>query len=169
MIQNLLDISKADEGKLEPKAHDLDLAPLVASVLDELGVTARAYEVTLRSDVSTPRVRADEPLLRRALANLVENAVRHAPSGTEVRVSASATGDAVEIRVRDAGHGVPEGLRQQIFDPFVQLAADPARSHGGRGLGLTFCRVAIEAHGGRVWVEDGAPGAVFCVRLPDAR
>lgn len=168
MIQNLLDISKADEGKLEPSATEIALAPLVSAVLEELEISARAREVTLRSEVSLSRLRGDEPLLRRTLANLLENAVRHAPAKTEVVLSSFARGDEAEIRVRDAGRGVPAELRETIFDPFVQLAGDPSRSHGGRGLGLTFCRIAVQAHGGRIWVEDGEPGAVFCVRLPHA-
>jgi signal transduction histidine kinase len=169
MIQNLLDISKADEGQLEPKLTEVDLGQLVGAVLGELEVTARAHEVTLRSSVGLSRVRADEELLRRTITNLVENAIRHAPSGTEVVVSGAARDGEADLRVRDAGRGVPAELREKIFDPFVQLAGgDASRSHGGRGLGLTFCRVAIEAHGGRIWVEDGAPGAVFCVTLPHA-
>ncbi len=168
MVQNLLDISKADEGKLAPQKTEVDLGHLVGAVLSELEVTARAHEVKLRSSLAVSRVRADEALLRRTIANLVENAIRHAPSGTEVVVSASARGNEAELRVRDAGRGVPVELREKIFDPFVQLVGDASLSHGGRGLGLTFCRVAVEAHEGRIWVEDGAPGAVFCVTLPHA-
>jgi two-component system sensor histidine kinase/response regulator len=60
---------------------------------------------------------------------------------------------------------VPAELRERIFDPFVQAEAGQ-RAVGGRGLGLTFCRLAVEAHGGRIWVEDGSPGARFCIELP---
>ena len=70
---------------------------------------------------------------------------------------------AVEIRVADRGAGIPVDKREKIFDPFVQL--EPERA--GRGLGLTFCRLVAEAHGGRIWIEDGAPGAIFCFRIPD--
>ena len=167
MIQNLLDLSKADEGKLEPKRGDVDVGHVVQEVLAELEVTAHAHEVELRSSIEALQIRADEALLRRTVANLVENAVRHAPQGTEVVVSGSAQGHGMELRVRDAGKGVPTDQRDKIFDPFVQLpGGDPGVSHGGRGLGLTFCRVAVTAHGGRIWVEDAAPGAVFCILLP---
>jgi signal transduction histidine kinase len=73
----------------------------------------------------------------------------------------------VELRVADTGRGVPLEMRERIFDPFVQVESkDRSVSRSGRGLGLAFCRLAVEAHGGRIWVEDANPGAVFCLRLP---
>jgi signal transduction histidine kinase len=75
----------------------------------------------------------------------------------------------LELRVADQGQGVPEAQRETIFERFAQLSgADRSAPRTGRGLGLTFCRLAVEAHGGRISVEDGAPGAVFCIRLPRA-
>jgi signal transduction histidine kinase len=74
-----------------------------------------------------------------------------------------------ELRVVDGGTGVPPSMREQIFDPFVQLERNGLpSSRSGRGLGLTFCRLAVEAHGGRIWIEDANPGAVFALRIPDA-
>ena len=73
----------------------------------------------------------------------------------------------MDIRVADAGAGVPADMREAIFDAFVQMEGDGRpRTGGGRGLGLTFCRLVAEAHGGRVWVEDAVPGAILCMRLP---
>ena len=71
------------------------------------------------------------------------------------------------VRIADSGRGIPESQRDQIFEPFVQGSGEQALSRRGRGLGLTFCRLAIEAHGGKIWVEDAQPGAMFCVRLPN--
>ena len=121
----------------------------------------------MESAVEASTLRADPDLLRRVLENLLENALRHAPEETVVRVSITLQGDAVEIRVADRGSGVPEAMRESIFERFVQVESrDRAATRSGRGLGLAFCRLAAEAHGGTIWVEDGAPGAVFCVRLP---
>ncbi len=100
------------------------------------------------------------------LENLVENAARHGAEGSSVVVSSSETDGAVELRVRDEGPGVPAELRETIFDRFVQLGGDRAATRAGRGLGLTFCKHAVEAHGGKIWVEDAAPGATFCARFP---
>jgi signal transduction histidine kinase len=167
MILNLLDLSKADEGKLVPKPSPFEARAFVDGVLSDLEVAAHARHVRLRSSVEAAQLRADEDLMRRTLANLVENALRHSPEGSTVTVSVAAAGDEVELRVADAGSGVPPELRERIFDPFLQVESERQGTHsGGRGLGLTFCKLAVEAHGGRIWVEDASPGAVFFVRLP---
>jgi signal transduction histidine kinase len=169
MILNLLDLSKADEGKLSPKLADVNLRGVVDEIVAELDVNAKARKVTLRTSLATDRLRADEDLLRRVLTNLVENATRYAPADTAVTVSAAELVGGTEIRVADAGGGIPLEMREKVFDPFMQVDAGTERvvTRSGRGLGLTFCKLAVEAHGGRIWVEDAAPGAVFCVRLPN--
>lgn len=169
MILNLLDISKADEGKLEPRRSEVALGPLVADVLTELEVNAQVRKVSLQSSIEVEHARVDADLLRRLLANLVENAVRHAPAGSAVKVTAAAVAGGVELRVSDAGSGIPAEMRERIFDPFVQLegGGSGVASRTGRGLGLTFCKLAAEAHGGKIWIEGGSPGSIFCVRLPD--
>ncbi len=175
MIMNLLDLSKSDEGKLEPQLSSVDLRAMARLIAIELRQTAVVRDVELACDVTLPRpvrlVRADEHLLRRALTNLVENAIRHAPAGTRVKITASADSEWATVRILDAGAGVPPHMREAVFDPFVQLEAigdGPPSGRTGRGLGLAFCRMAIEAQGGKVWIEDFAPGAAFCVRLPRA-
>src|SRR5262249_13869251 len=103
----------------------------------------------------------------RALTNLVENAIRHAPNGSSVTLKAAAQEGGVDLRVGDAGSGVPTELRERIFDPFVQLdAGNPTLSRSGRGLGLAFCKLVASAHGGRIWIEDNSPGALLCMWLP---
>lgn len=167
MILNLLDLAKADEGKLTPKRAAIDAAVLLDQVASELEITAVGRKVTLSTRVTSGALSADEDLLRRTLANLVENAIRHAPSDTTVVLSAEAVGDGTLLRVADAGAGIPAELRERVFDPFVQIeAGNHPMSRGGRGLGLSFCKLAVEAHGGRIWIEDGKPGTVFCVQLP---
>jgi signal transduction histidine kinase len=169
LILNLLDLSKADEGKLVPQRAEIDLPALVSAVLSDLDMAAQAAGVRLEASGDAKRVRADPDLLRRALTNLVENAIRHAPQQTAVRVMSTAMARGVEIRVTDAGRGVPVSLREQIFDPFVQVQAaggtDASRS--GRGLGLAFCKLVVECHGGRIAVEDASPGAIFIMSIPD--
>ena len=166
MVLNLLDLSKADEGKLSPRSTDVDLHALVAEILTELEVSARGQKVKLSSALGVDRLCADNDLLRRTLTNLVENAIRYAPPGTQVKVTITSVAQGTEIRVADAGSGIPKEMREKVFDPFVQVeAGEQLVARGGRGLGLTFCKLAVEAHGGRIWVEDAAPGAVFCVML----
>ncbi|HTQ06810.1 MAG TPA: ATP-binding protein, partial [Polyangiaceae bacterium] len=126
-----------------------------------------ARSVTLKCELGATSVKADPDLLRRVLENLLDNALRHAPEESTVTLTAAERDGEFEIRVADQGSGVPAAMRERIFDPFVQVESkDRSVTRSGRGLGLAFCRLAVEAHGGRLWVEDGAPGAVFCVRLP---
>lgn len=168
MIMNLLDLAKADEGQLAAKRCDLPLRELVDGTLAELAVQAADRQVGLASRIAVDRLHGDRDLLRRMLANLVENATHHAPPRTSITVSAVAVDDAIELRVADEGTGVPVEMREKIFSAFVQLEDDgtgPSR-RAGRGLGLAFCQVVATCHGGSIWVEDGAPGAVFVVKLP---
>jgi len=168
MILNLLDLSKAEEGKLSAKRTVVDLRALVAEVLAELDVNAQRRKVGLHSSLTADRVLADQDLFRRTLTNLIENAIRYAPPETAVKVTSTHVLAGTEVRVADAGVGIAHEMREKVFDPFVQVeAGERAVERGGRGLGLTFCKLAMEAHGGSIWVEDGAPGAVFCVRLPN--
>jgi two-component system sensor histidine kinase/response regulator len=168
MILNLLDLSKGDEGKIVAQKTAVALPALLEELAVEFDESARERRVTLRAASRIDGVEADPDLLRRTLANLVENAIRHAPPETTVTVSARNHQGAAEIRVADQGGGIPAEMRERIFDPFVQIEGDGRpRTLGGRGLGLTFCKLAVEAHGGTISIEDGAPGAVFVVRVPD--
>jgi len=169
LITNLLDISKSEEGKLMAARSRVSLAALVAEVLEASLPSARDRHITLSQELEVSELDADPDLLRRVLENLLDNALRHAPDDSVVRVTSAARDGATELRVVDAGSGVPEPLRERIFDPFVQLESPARVTRSGRGLGLAFCRLAIEAHGGRIWVEDASPGAAFCARLPHAQ
>jgi two-component system, sensor histidine kinase and response regulator len=167
MILNLLDLSKADEGQLAPRRSDVDLRGLVDEVILELGVNAQSRNVSLRTSLETDRIHADEDLFRRTLTNLVENAIRYAPPETSITVTAVRLAGGTEVRVADAGSGIPPEMREKIFNAFVQVeSGEHVVARGSRGLGLTFCKLVVEAHGGRIWIEDAAPGTVFCVRLP---
>jgi signal transduction histidine kinase len=169
MISNLLDLSKADEGQLAPAACYHDARALVDEVLSDLHVNAAERSIQFRTILEAERIRADRDLVQRVLANLVENALRYSPRNTEVTISVREVERGTELRVADAGRGIEPDMREKIFNAFVQVETSSALpvERASRGLGLTFCKVAIEAHGGRIWVEDASPGAVFCLRLPN--
>lgn len=172
MLTNLLDIGKADEGQLAPQRRAVDARELIRAVIEETQAGATAAELELVAQVEAAQLYADRDLMHRVLVNLIDNAIRHAPSGSAIRVSArpvlGGAGGAggVELRVSDAGPGVPEPLRDQVFERFMTAGAGSTRTN--RGLGLAFCKAAVVAHGGRIWVEDAGPGAAFCMRLDDA-
>jgi len=166
MITNLLDISKADEGKLAPKREDIDLDALGAEVLEALRARAQGSGVTLVADMATGSANADRDLIRRVLENLVDNAIRHAPEGTTVSLRSERAGEATRLLVTDAGTGVPPAERERIFERLVQAAEGMDGIRSNRGLGLAFCKLAVEAHGGTIHIEDADPGAMFCVTIP---
>jgi signal transduction histidine kinase len=167
LILNLLDLSKGDEGKLTAQRATVDLRTLASDVVSELEIAATAREVGLDVVLKTDTLEGDADLLRRMLANLVENAVRHAPAGSRVTIRVEREGDEIALRVTDTGKGIAPELRQRIFEPFVQVddASDAARTRG-RGLGLAFCKLVVDAHDGSILVEDTPEGASFCARLP---
>jgi len=172
MILNLLDLAKGDEGKLVVALTTVRANRLVEGVIEELSITASVRSVRLESEVTVEDIRVDAELVRRLLINLTENAIRHAPRDTVVLIGVCpAHHGRVELRVRDSGPGIPPDQRERVFDPFVRLDherdSNPG-SRGGRGLGLAFCKIAVEAHGGSIRVEDADPGAVFIVTLPAA-
>jgi signal transduction histidine kinase len=165
---NLLDIAQAEDGRLVPRLADLELGTLLMEVREILSPLSerRGQSIELSSDVPRGILRADRELVGRVMQNLVDNALRHSPSGATVRVEARVTADGVVVAVCDQGPGIPVVMRGRIFDAYVRLGA-PEESPGHSGLGLWFCRLAIEAHGGSIWIEDGAPlGSRFCFRLP---
>lgn len=168
LLLNLLDISKSEEGQLQPQRKPTDMQALILGVVGELTPRARAGGATLAQSVDVVEpVSIDPDLLRRVIENLLENAIRHAPRGSEVRIHACRHDDSLELRIADAGRGVPLEMRESIFERFVQVEhGERVVTRAGRGLGLTFCKFAVEAHGGSIWVEDANPGATFCVRLP---
>ena len=164
LVTSLLDMTRYQAGVLEVRREVwsiLDLAgEAVASVRGAIG--ARRIEMELPEDL--PAVWVDHLLVGQVIANLVENADRHAPPGTAVHISASACGDHVAVSVTDQGAGVPVEEREMVFDSFARFDT------GGRaGLGLAISKTFIEAHGERIWVEDGpGGGARFVFTLPAA-
>jgi signal transduction histidine kinase len=167
LLLNLLDLSKGEEGRLTPVRSTVDLTGLVGEVCEALAVRATAREICLRQSVEVPSLEADQDLLRRVLENLLENALRHAPVNSVVTVITRAAAGGTELAVADSGEGVPLAMREAIFDRFVQVDnPEQAATRSGRGLGLAFCRLAVEAHGGRIWVEDAQPGALFLLSIP---
>jgi two-component system sensor histidine kinase/response regulator len=170
LILNLLDISKSEEGRLTPRPSRVDLNALARDIVDAFAPRARTSQVQLEQQVGVAQIDADPDLLRRVLENLMDNALRHAPAQSTVRLIVADEGGTTLLRVADEGRGIPPEDREKVFEAFVQGSTQQAlAARTSRGLGLAFCRLAVEAHGGSISVEDGEPGTVFCVRLPSAQ
>jgi signal transduction histidine kinase len=168
LIENLLEIAKLEEGKMPIVKETVLLAELVDDVAREYHPVAMQAGRTLRVDVGVdvPPVVADRALLRRVLTNLVGNAIRHSGSRT-VYIDAAPLGAAeVVLRVRDHGRGIPAAQRERIFEKFATLRRSPVDEPGhDTGLGLPFCKLAVEQMGGRIGVDSTPGETVFAVRL----
>jgi signal transduction histidine kinase len=171
MVSDLLDLTRIEAGKIELAPQAVRVAELVGDVQDGLRHVAGIRQVRLRADLAPDAaVWADPDKLHQVLTNLASNAIKFSPVGAEVWLRASERPPGrVEIRVEDAGPGVPEAERERVFDKFYQLARVGGERPPGSGLGLTIARHLVELHGGRIWVEP-APGggAAFALLVPAA-
>jgi len=169
MIMDLMDIARMEEGRFELAKRPVDPAALAAKAIDHAEASYQQQQVTLelvRPDEPC-RVRADSSVLERVYDNLLANALRYSPKRGMVTIAVRPLDDAIEITVADQGTGIPEEFRAKVFEKYAQVELREAGLSVNRGLGLTFCSLAIEAHGGTI-VADEAPdgGAMFRIRLP---
>jgi signal transduction histidine kinase len=167
LVEGILEIARLEEGALPVRQQDVELFSLVEETVRTMKPAAEARQLELLTEApgQLPVVRADPGLVVRVLENLVGNAVKFSPPGSgAIRVSARRDGTAVEVFVRDCGPGVEEKVRARVFEKFA-VGNQPGR---GSGLGLAFCRLAVEAQGGRIWLEHPGPGAVFAFSIPYA-
>jgi signal transduction histidine kinase len=174
MILDLLDVHLAEDGALVPSFESVDVMGLFREVGAGMAsrIARRQQHLEIEPGDGPLLLQADPELLRRLLQNLVDNCVKYGPAGGAIRLGAMASGaGALKLRVRDDGPGVPPAARQTIFEKYAQIErGSGARERDSRGLGLRFCQLAAQVHGGRIWVEDNVPqGACFCVELPIRR
>jgi two-component system, OmpR family, sensor kinase len=166
LVADMLVLARADAGGYPLRPVDLYLDEVVDECRRAIGVLAADRRITVTATgASDVPIRGDEELLRRLLANLLQNAVQHTPPGGTVSIDVTPDGARAYVRVTDGGAGIAAEDRSRIFDRFVQL--DPSRGSGGAGLGLTIAKWIAEAHRGSVSVESSGPrGSTFCVVLP---
>ncbi|MEV7992235.1 sensor histidine kinase KdpD [Streptomyces sp. NPDC086077] len=167
LVGNLLDMSRLQTGTVAPLLREIDLDEVVPMALG--GVPEGSVDLDIPETL--PMVHVDKGLLERAVANLVENAVKYSPPDTHVLVSASAINDRVEVRVMDRGPGVPDEAKERIFEPFQRYGDAPRGA--GVGLGLAVARGFAEAMGGTLDAEDTPGGGLTMVlslrRVPGCR
>lgn len=162
LVDKLLDLSRLEAGQAQPRLDWCSIEEVVAAAVEDLGDRAGLVRVSLDRDL--PFVRADAAQLERALANLLENAVRFS-GGEQALVRARASGSRLAIRVVDRGPGIPPGEISHVFEPFYRGAGDPG--HEGSGLGLAIVRGLIEMNGGQVWAESvPGQGTTFVIEMP---
>lgn len=167
MVESLLDIQRLEEGRavLDRKLTSLHSLLANAAELVQPLATESNQRLSFNLNAELPFLKIDSDMILRVVTNLMENAVKYTPAGGVIKLSAEVVNNSVQISVSDSGPGIPQHMQRQIFDKFSRV-----RYHNvpkGVGLGLAFCRLAVEAHGGRIWVEsEPGKGSNFMFSLP---
>jgi heavy metal sensor kinase len=167
IVDDMFTLARADTGSYPVRRTPMYLDEVIAEVVQSSRVLAAAKGVAVElAAAESSAFTGDEDLLRRLVANLLDNAVRHAPSGTAVRVDLERRDAGYAISVSDRGPGVPRDMREQIFRRFYR--GDATAADGGAGLGLALARWIASVHGGDVTLADSsAAGTTFTAELPD--
>jgi signal transduction histidine kinase len=167
LINDLLESARLEGGAVMLHPRSIDLAALVERTLEDLEPLLERKQQELDLDIvpGLPRVWADTPRVRQILSNLINNAVKFAPSKTPIGVTVDPVPDGVRVCVADRGPGVAPEDRERIFEKFYIATRNEA--YAGAGLGLFICQELVRLHGGRIWVEsDEGSGSRFCFTLP---
>lgn len=167
LLSGLLDINRLESGQQITIKHPTYLNKIAQEVIDAIRPMARAKNIEIKSDFQAdlPEVMIDDDMIRRVMMNLLENASKFSPNGSTIEIGSAQKDHLLFIWVDDQGSGIPEKAKERIFDKFVQL--QDGNSVKGLGLGLAFCRLAVQAHGGTIWIENlPQGGSRFIFTLP---
>ncbi len=169
LTNSLLDINRLEAG--QPIANLTPTSPIaiIREAVELLSPTAENKRQTIMLNLpeNLPDILADAEMIRRVLSNLLENAIKFTPTGGQISIGAQQEGEWVRFWVQDSGPGIPEDDRERIFDKYTRLHSREGPK--GFGLGLAYCRLAVEGHGGRIWVESQLDkGSRFNFTLPTA-
>jgi two-component system sensor histidine kinase CpxA len=166
LVGELIQVTRGEGDPQGLTTEQLRLDELVQTIVEDSKIEAEKRLVILNSTVTEVTMSGNPELLRRAIENLVRNAIRYSPEHTTVDVSLSKVGSVYRISVRDHGAGVPEESLSSIFDPFYRVEKDRGRTSGGVGLGLAIARRAVELHHGTMRAQNVKPGLRVEIDLP---
>ena len=173
LIRSLLDIDRLEAGSPVRELKQVPVQKLIEDVYEIESPNLERREIVFTSNIEPdiPQLRIEEDMIQRVLVNLVDNAIKHSLDNKRITIVARRDDkkeNMLFLSVSDEGEGIPKGYRETIFEKFQRIKDDETSSKG-LGLGLAFCRLAVEAHGGQIWVDD-APGggAQFNLTLPTA-
>ena len=167
MINGILDVSKMEAQMMKLDLRECDLVQVVGQSLDDLESLVGARRLAFERPAAPARVLADQEIVSRIVQNLLANAMRFTPADGEIRVGVVVEAEHVRVFVADTGPGIPPDFRESIFDKFVQLDGSALHRNRTTGLGLAFCKLAVEAHGGRIGVDSElGKGSSFWFTLP---
>jgi signal transduction histidine kinase len=169
LIEDILDVARADEAEMPLTLEKVDLVAVVREAVSAADPRARRAQLALTESYPPDpvQVRLDPGKIRRVVDNLLENAFKYTAADGHIEVRVQRRGNEALVSVADDGEGIPPGLQKHIFDKFGQAKAAREGQRMSVGLGLAFCKLAVERHGGRIWVESApGDGATFTFALP---
>lgn len=167
MVEDLLDISRFESGRVELRLQEVDLTELVRRSIAKAKVISSLHQWEVSLPAALPRVKADPDRILQVLDNLLSNAVNYSPQEGRIIVKAEPLGDKVRVSVSDQGIGVPKNKQEFIFQKFYRVDSPLKSKIKGTGLGLSLCKFYVEAHGGKIGVEsEEGKGSTFYFTLP---
>jgi hypothetical protein len=166
LVDNLLDIGKFENDRMDLAPVEVSLRQMVRNAIQHLYIQAGSRQITILTDPECDFiVWSDEGITERILVNLLDNAIKHSPASGTVEVSAESGNSMVRIKVSDNGEGIPAGFMPSVFEKYATARQESA--HRSYGLGLTFCRMAVEALGGEIGIDsDPGKGTTVWFTLP---
>jgi heavy metal sensor kinase len=167
LVDSLLQLSRGDAGTVRLSREAVDLGQVARDVVASLGILAEERQQRLRVDAADHvRVLADRLVLRDAVTNVIDNAIKYSPNGSTIDVRVQRDGARGAVSVIDEGPGIPVEHRERIFDRFYRIDEGRSRELGGTGLGLAIARWAVETNGGYISVDSTDRGSVFRIVIP---
>jgi PAS domain S-box-containing protein len=169
LINNILDISKIEAGKMDYEAEKVNLSQTIENIIGLVKPLAMKKSIDLQfiNDTGFVEISADNVKIKQILHNLLSNAIKFTPEKGEVKVYLSIADNTAQISVSDTGIGIPDDKQKSIFDPFKQAHSSNNRAYGGTGLGLSLVKKYVEMHGGEIWIEsEVGKGSLFTFTIP---
>lgn len=167
LVENILFVTRIEEGRMNLNVSAELLEDVIAEALRHVSRMGAEHKITVKNDAELCVVKIDARLIVQVIINIVENAIKYTPKGSEICIAVCKYEDVAEVKIADDGQGISDEMKPHIFDMFYSGANKKSESRRGLGLGLSLCKSIIMAHGGTIEVSDNEPhGAVFTFTLP---
>jgi signal transduction histidine kinase len=169
LINDFLDLSKIEAGRLELVKAEIDLAQLIQASLEDYMVLAREKKISLKGRFEKPlsRISVDAARLGQVFTNLISNAIKFTGEGGTIELGAAQNDGETTVWVKDSGVGIPAHEIGDLFEKYRQTQSGKTSKHKGTGLGLVICKMIVESHGGKIWAESHeGKGTTFFFNLP---
>lgn len=169
LISNMIDITKIDSNYLSLNLRNLDIVQIIEDIVLSVAkfINDKGIQATFNTEIKEEFIACDPDKIERIILNLLSNAVKFTPKGGSIQVNIYDKGDVVEIHVKDTGVGIPEEMKDFVFERFVQVDGTTSRSTEGSGIGLSLVSSLVVMHGGNITLESKkGEGCLFIIRLP---